>query len=142
MKVECEWNLFTKLLGDNRTSDKTHQCMPKSAINLARQLLTNNENGLEDLRIHQFEDDKAAHNDSAIEKLYVEFSSELDRAQSELSSSYGEPYRTGAEDDEVIPLGGVFKFAVWEIEGRILFVVAAHEDRECPILLILGTASK
>mgnify|MGYP001547807214 CR=1 FL=1 len=90
--------------------------------------------------MHEFPDDESAHNDEQIEKLQTEFSAELDRIQKELSKQYGTPSRTGETDDDVIPLSGVFRFAVWEVDEQQLFVAASHEDRGVPILLMLGTA--
>jgi hypothetical protein len=57
-----------------------------------------------------------------------------------LTNQYGKPSRTGKEQDDVIPLNGVFRFAVWSVGDLQLFAVAAHEDRGVPILLMLGTA--
>lgn len=114
--------------------------MPKSAITLASQLLEDEDaGGLEELRIHEFDDDEAAHDDETIEKLYAEFSAEFDRVEAALSKKYGKPSRTGKEDDDVIPLNGVFRFAIWPVGEKQLFAAAAHEDRGVPILLILGT---
>jgi hypothetical protein len=112
----------------------------KSAKSLAKELLEGEPGGLEELRIHEFTDDESAHDDEGLEKLHAEFSSEVDRVQKELAKEYGPPSRTGESDDEVIPLGGVFRFAVWEIEASQLFVAASHEDRGVPILLMIGTA--
>jgi hypothetical protein len=67
--------------------------MPKSATKIAEELLEGEEDGLEELRIHEFADDEAAHDDAATEKLYTEFSAEFDRAEAELTRSYGEPVR-------------------------------------------------
>ena len=114
--------------------------MPKSPLKLARQLLASEKAGLEALRTHEFQDDGSAHDDAATEKLFAKFATAFDRVQAELTRTFGEPARTGSEEDKVIPLNGVFRFAVWEVEGRLLFA-SAHEDRGVPILLILGTAS-
>ena len=72
-------------------------------------------------------------------RLHAEFSAEFDRVQAELARTYGEPLRTGAGDDDLIPLNGVFRFALWEVGDMVLFAAAAHEDRDCPLLLMLGT---
>jgi hypothetical protein len=61
--------------------------------------------------------------------------------QVELSKKYGAPSRTVTEDDDIIPLNGVFRFAVWPVDDKQLFVAASHEDRGVPILLMLGTAT-
>ena len=114
--------------------------MSKSPTALAKELLEAEAGGLEELRIHEFTDDESAHDDELAERLYAEFSADFDRAQAELGKKYGSPSRTGQEDDEVIPLNGVFRFAVWQIGDKQLFAAAAHEDRGVPILLMLGTA--
>lgn len=112
----------------------------KSAKSLAKELLEGDPGGLEELRIHEFTGDESAHDDEQIERLHAEFSAELDRVQKELTKDYGQPSRTGETDDEVIPLNGVFRFAVWEMGDSQLFVAASHEDRGVPILLMIGTA--
>jgi hypothetical protein len=85
------------------------------------------------------DDDEEAHDDDAIDKLYEDFSSEFDRVVTALSKECGKPSRKGKEDDEIIPLNGVFRFAIWSVDDKLLFVAAAHEDRGVPILLMLGT---
>jgi hypothetical protein len=114
--------------------------MAKSATTLAKELLKNDTGELEELRIHEFTDDEQAHDDEAVEKLYADFSAEFDRVVAGLTGQYGKPSRTGNEDDEVIPLNGVFRFAIWSVDDKQLFAAAAHEDRGVPILLMLGTA--
>jgi len=114
--------------------------MSKTAKALAKELLDGDPGGLKELRIHEFADDESAHDDELTERLYADFSAEFERAQTELSTQYGLPSRTGETDDEIIPLNGVFRFAVWEVGDRQLFAAASHEDRGVPILLMLGTA--
>ena len=113
--------------------------MAKSATSLANELLAGGAGGMEELRIHEFDDDESAHDDELIDRLCQDFSAELDRVQAELTSTYGEPVRTGTQDDATIPLNGVFRFALWDIDGTELYVAAAHEDRGVPILLMMGT---
>jgi hypothetical protein len=114
--------------------------MPKDATTLASELLHGDAGGLEELRIHEFTDNQEAHDDEAIEKLCADFSAEFDRVEAALTKLYGKPLRTGKEDDEAIPLNGVFRFAFWPVGDKQLFAAAAHEDRGVPILLMLGTA--
>ena len=77
-------------------------------------------------RIHEFTDDEEAHDDEAIETLYADFSAEFDRVEAELTKQYGKPSRTGKEDDEVIPLNGVCRFAVWSVDDKQLFAAVSH----------------
>ena len=114
--------------------------MPKSATGLAKQLLEGDAGGLEELRVHEFEDDEEAHDDEATEALYQDFSADFDRAQAALSKKYGRPMQVGKDNDDAIPLNGVFRFAIWKIEDKQLYLAAAHEDRGVPIILMLGTA--
>jgi hypothetical protein len=113
--------------------------MPKSATALAKKLLAGDAGELEELRIHDFPDDEAAHDDEATDELYQDFSAEFERVEAALTKAYGKPSRVGKQDDEVIPLNGVFRFAVWSVGDKQLFAAAAHEDRGVPILLMLGT---
>lgn len=114
--------------------------MAKSATTLARALLEGETGGLEELRIHVFTDDDEAHDYEAVERLYADFSIGFDRVEAALTRQYGKPSRIGKEHDEIIPLNGVFRFAVWPVGDKLLFAAAAHEDRGVPILLMLGTA--
>lgn len=114
--------------------------MAKSAITLARELLEGDIGNLEELRVHEFEDDASANDDQALEKLYQDFAKNFDKVQAELTRQYGAPMRTGKADDDTIPLNGVFRFAIWSVNDKQLFAVAAHEDYGVPILLMLGTA--
>jgi hypothetical protein len=113
--------------------------MMTSPTKLAQELVERGPGELEELRVEVSPDDDSAHDDAQHEKLHAEFSADFDRVQAELGRTYGEPLRTGIADDELIPLNGVFRFAVWEVGNTILFAAAAHEDRDCPMLLMLGT---
>ena len=114
--------------------------MAKSVVTLASDLLEGEIGSLEELRVHEFIDDAEAHNDKKVDKLYQDFSAELDRVEVDLSQKYGKPSRVGKQDDDLIPFNGVFRFAIWTVGERLLFAAAAHEDRGVPILLMLGTA--
>lgn len=116
--------------------------MGKSANELAKQLLASADHGLGDLRVHQFKKDHEAHDDAAIQRLYAEFISDFERVKADLSASYGSPVRVGTNMDENIPFNGVFRFAIWRVEGRLLYAATAHEDRGLPVLLMLGTAKQ
>lgn len=116
--------------------------MSKSATNLAHKLLGLQKASLEELETHQFRDDAEAHDDEALQRLRADFEAKFERAQSELSASYGQPVRTGDDYDEDIPLSGVGRFAIWEVASKLLYLAFAHEDGGLPILLVLGTAAR
>jgi hypothetical protein len=113
----------------------------KSPTSLASELVERGPGELEELRVQEFADDESAHDDALHEKLHAEFSTAFDDVQAELTRAYGEPLRTGAEDDELIPLNGIFRLALWDLGDITLFAAAAHEDRGCPMLLMLGTTT-
>lgn len=110
------------------------------AVELAQKFLKEDEENFEMLRMHEFPDDESAHDDELTERLYAEFSADVESTQVELTRQYGAPTRTGTEDDELIPLNGVFRFAVWSVGEKHLFIAAHHEDRGLPIVLVLGTS--
>jgi hypothetical protein len=112
--------------------------MANPAFKLARELLDGGADELRELRIHEFEDDSQAHDEALQAKITKEFAAQFDQAQRDLTKKFGEPIRTGITDDPGIPLTGVFRCAVWGVDGRELFLAAAHEDRETPVLLMMG----
>jgi hypothetical protein len=112
----------------------------KSPAQLARQFLRASDEKIEWLREHDFGDDEVAqHDDGLHEELCEEFSAEVDRLKEELSKTYGKPLRAGSADSRLVPVNGVFRYAVWRVGGKRLYVVASREERECPVVLVLGT---
>jgi hypothetical protein len=127
----------------NRMKPKKKKNVPRSALKVARTLLEKNKDELlEELRMHDFPDDESAHDDELTERLYAEFSAEVESVQAELSKEYGSPLRKGKSDTKSIPLNGVFCYAIWQVADRHLFVAANHEDRGIPIVLWIGTAPR
>ena len=94
--------------------------------------------GLEELRRYDFKGDVEAHDDELTERLCAEFAADVDRIRGELSAVYGKPVRTGKSDHPAVPLNGVFRYALWDVDGLPLFVAAHHEDRGVPIILWIG----
>ena len=80
-----------------------------------------------------------AHNEEETQKLYANFESMFERAQLELSANYGQPVQTDQKSEAEIPLNGIVRLAIWKNERKLLYLAFAHEDRGCPILLVLGT---
>ncbi len=85
---------------------------------------------------------RRAHDDDRIEELYVEFSADVETIQDALTAELGPPKHKGKSNHKFIPLNGVFRYALWEVGDKHLFVAAHHEDREIPIILALGTVEK
>jgi hypothetical protein len=120
--------------------------MGKPATQIAAALLAKaaDENEMIDddqfIRIFQFGNDVAAHERDLLGRVTAEFHTAFSDVQQELTTIYGNPVRTGSEEDPAIPLNGVFRCAFWAVEGKLLFLAAAHEDRECPFFLMLGVS--
>ena len=107
-------------------------------VQLARLCLSTGED-LEVVRIHQFADDVEAHDDARQARLYAEFKIAFSIALSQLESVFGSAELADAERDvPFVPLCGVFCAASWVANGKRLYLAAAHEDRECPYLLVVG----
>ena len=113
------------------------QDLAKLALELAPKLLKKAE-GLQELRVYEFDGDEEAHDDELTERLYDEFAAEVERVQAELSKKYGRPAKQGKSGDRAVRLNGVFRYALWDIKGSQLFVAAHHEDRGVPIILWIG----
>ncbi len=113
--------------------------MAQPLLVLISKMLANPTDTLKILYEHDCDGDEEAHDDELIEEVYDDYSSRCDRAIAIISKRHGKPMRTGGEDDDAIPANGVFRFGLWSIEGRGVFVAATHEDRELPVLLIAGT---
>jgi hypothetical protein len=109
-------------------------------IELARKCLSATGKELEALLIYQFEDDVAAHDDELQDHLKVEFEEEWKRATAEIAREFGAAtIATLYDETEYVPLNGVWEASSWQIGKRRLFVAYAHEDRELPYLLVVGT---
>jgi len=113
--------------------------MREAAVAVARKVLSSPAGEIAELWVRPFEDGTSAHDDALQERLDTDFTVAFDEARSQLAAVFGPPVRVG-EDDEIVPLCGVFRFAVWSVGDREMWLAAAHEDRECPFLLLLGTA--
>jgi hypothetical protein len=111
------------------------------AVRVAAKVLKREAGYLEDLRTHDFRDDESAHDDALVERLYAEFVTAVGRVQAALTEKYGPPARVGRDGDRAVGLNGVFRFALWKVGGKRLYVAAHHEDRGLPIILWLGTVA-
>jgi hypothetical protein len=113
-----------------------------SVVQAAKRLLSLPAGESDDLRIHSFPDDEQAHDDDLQQQIADEFIRDFQTALVDLRQVYGDPETAGDEDEEIaelIPLCGIFRYAMWTVKRRRLFLAAAHEDRELPFLLMLGT---
>jgi hypothetical protein len=112
----------------------------QETINLAAQLLSRD--GIKSLRrIDDVPDEDADDDNGEAAKLFASMSGDFDRVEAILTQHYGEPSRTGTCNDDIIPMHGVFRFAVWPVGEKQLFAAALQETRGYPIELVLGTSN-
>jgi hypothetical protein len=145
-ECECRTLLTAKDLGVT-TNPPPKRVIPlddviaRRAVRLTRKLLRSEVDGIEPVQTYMFpgDDDRPAHDDQLQDRLTKDFQSALKSVQKELSKAFGKPLRSGFKSDRVIPLSGVFGFAIWNAEGRQVWAAVEHEDRELPYLLSVGT---
>ncbi|MCX5662960.1 MAG: hypothetical protein NTW19_25020 [Planctomycetota bacterium] len=113
--------------------------MNASSIVVAKALLQQDHGGIEYLRHRDFDLDEIVQPEE-FERLYKEFAADVSRIQAELATVWGAPALMGQEENEAIPEQGVFAFAIWNVDGKVLFVAASHADRDVPICLSLGVS--
>lgn len=110
-----------------------------NAVSKAVKLLAKPEPAFVELRLFEFEDDADAHDEGLIEERYAEFTESFNKAVVSLTKKFGPPVR-GARGEQVdIPHCGIMQYSLWDVEDRGLYVAWCHEDRELPIMLVLGT---
>ena len=91
--------------------------MNASLTAVAKRLLAAADSAIEEVRVFEFVDDETAHDDELQEQMEAEFSTAFTSVQNELSKEFGDPVSTGEEENDLIPLNGVFRFAIWNING-------------------------
>lgn len=109
------------------------------AVPIAQRLLAAAPGNLEELWIRQFTDDIEAHDDCLQSQLVHDFQSAFDMVTEDLTREFGRPSLVGIDECDIIPACGVFRFSLWKIDSRQLYLFAAHQDRELPFLRMLGT---
>jgi hypothetical protein len=111
----------------------------RDVVATARKLLRARKAVWEELEHEGFQNDRAAHDDDLHEQLRRKFIRRLKAIQKRLAAQFGSPVETGADDQSRVPLNGVFRYAIWNVSARQLFLAAHHEDRELPYAIVLGT---
>ena len=103
------------------------------------------------LKIHQFVEDFDAHDDELQDELAAEFRAAFDTCLRSLQSEFGSARLMDvgdeSEGEDAIELAfslvpGPVRLALWELPAGVLYVAVSHQDREEPIVLLIGTADK
>ncbi len=88
--------------------------------------------------MHQFNDEVEAHDSQLQARLAEELAAEYEKALVELSNEYGQPAVEGAEAAARVPMGGTLRASLWRGGYREFWLAACHEDRELPLMLVVG----
>lgn len=126
---------------------KQTQKQPKSTklapvgLRLVKQLLAKRPGGCECLQAWEFRSDHEAHDGELTERYYAEADEARAAMEQGLCHEYGPPASAG-ESNQEIPLCGILRYSLWELDDRRLYLASAHEDRGLPILLMMGTLTR
>jgi|GEM_PF-4238117 len=114
----------------------------RNVADLAQQSLQSTRSSAKSVLNFEFHDEEDSHDDEFQEAAHDHFSRQYGESQEELIAVYGDPIETGDNDHSMIPLSGVFQYAIWDLGSRKLFLAVAHEDRETPLWLQLGVTKE
>ena len=103
-------------------------------------MLTKTPPSFEVLDIFQFSGDYEAHDDELQERLACNFDNAFEDALNELRNRFGEPATLDGPPSD-LPMNS-FRSAVWHKDDKAISLVASHEDRECPYMLLLSITSR
>lgn len=123
----------------------------KDIINFTENLISSGKECFEVIHLREFEHEEEQHDDELIDSVIGEFTNILKALALELAEKYGKPklvleeenFEVIEEDEEVIEneqfyVPYSFASAVWKKEDFILYLAVCQEDREFPIILVIG----
>jgi hypothetical protein len=128
-------------------SPKQTQNQRKSAklapvgLRLVKQLLAKSPGDCECVQAWEFRSDHEAHDEELTARYYAEADEAHAAMEQGLCHEFGPPASAGDSNQE-IPLCGILRCALWELDDCKLYLASAHEDRGLPILLMMGTLAR
>jgi len=119
--------------------------IPDDIVAHVSDLLASGEDGFDVMKLRYLESEEDQHDDDLIDSITQEFTVTLKTLASKLDDKYGNHKFTSdledepeEEEDDEFYVPGSYVSAVWEQEEFILYLAACQEDRECPIMLVVG----
>ena len=119
--------------------------IPDDIVAHVSDLLVSGEDGFDVMKLRYLESEEDQHDDDLIDSITQEFTVTLKTLASKLDDKYGSHKFTSdledepdEEDDDEFYVPGSYVSAVWEQEGFILYLAVCQEDREYPIMLVVG----
>ena len=121
---------------------------PKDIVRFVENLISSGKEECEIIKLRMLEEDEQ-HDDELIDSIIHDFTLVLQRLASKLAGMYGIPKITldegdfddkenECEEEEQFYVPCSFSSAVWETEDFILYLGVCQEDREFPIVLVVG----
>lgn len=107
-------------------------------VAIAKSYLRGKKDVCEELDQREFWDEEEAHDDELVERTHRQFLRKMKAYQKLLTAEFGEPAAVGKDEHDAIPRNGVLEHAIWDVNGKLLFLAVSHEDTELPCLILLG----
>lgn len=119
---------------------KKSQSKEPDVVALAKKYLRAKADGCQEIEMREFWDEAAAHDDELIEETYRQFLAKMKVYQARLAAEFGEPSEAGKDEHDAIPRNGILEHAIWDVNGKSLFLAVSHEDGELPCEILLGVS--
>ena len=107
-------------------------------------LLDSGEDGFDVMKLRYLESEEDQHDDDLIDSIVQKFTVVLKSLALKLDDKYGNHKFTSdleeesEEEEDEFYVPGSYASAVWEKEEFILYLAVCQEDREFPIMLVVG----
>jgi len=120
---------------------------PDDIASLVLDLVGSGEDGFDILKLRYLETEEEQHDDELIDSITQELVVTLKSLASKLDEKHGDHKFTSnlddeseddAESEDEFYVPGSYVSAVWEQEDFILYLAICQEDREYPIMLVVG----
>lgn len=108
-------------------------------VSIGKKLLSQKKDRIELIEEWTFLSDTEAHDNQLQDRIRSSFAKKTMTCAKRLVKNFGEPTQTGKTENKDFPCNGVFQFAIWRFEKRVLYLGAIQEDCELPIQLVIGT---
>ncbi|MCF6441834.1 hypothetical protein L1077_20565 [Pseudoalteromonas luteoviolacea] len=120
-------------------------------VRFVEDLISSGEEKFEVIKLRVLDEESEQHDDELIDSVIHDFTIVLQGLASDLAGWYGEPRialdeeefddeteEQGEEEGEPFYVPCSFSSAIWETEELILYLAVCQEDREFPIMLVVG----
>lgn len=110
-------------------------------VKAAQALVKGRRDAQKEIEIREF-DDEEAHDEELLARVKASFGRKLATCLKSLKAEYDEPADTGTDQHDGIPVNGVFRYALWSVGAKTLYLAASHEDIGLPCVLVVGVRAE